>query len=70
MNHKVHSWSRGCLTLKFSGSWKTVTVSPEDVPLVESAALSPSGEMGMVSRGTGDLGIEATSAIIANVGSR
>lgn len=28
MNHNVHSCIKGCLTLKFSGSWKTVILSP------------------------------------------
>jgi hypothetical protein len=50
------------LTLKFSGSWKTVTTSPELAVGAESEAASPpSGEMGMVSRGTGDV---ATSAMM------
>ena len=28
MNQRVHVCIRGCLTLKFSASWKTVTFSP------------------------------------------
>jgi hypothetical protein len=27
VNQRVHSFIKGCLTLKFSGSWKTVTIS-------------------------------------------
>ena len=60
MNHKVHSCIKGCLTLKFSGSWKTVTCSSPDWVALSSEvifglAFSFAGEMGMVSRGTGEL---------------
>jgi hypothetical protein len=62
VNQRVQVWARGCLTLKFSGSWKTVTTSPEFAVGAESEAASPpSGEMGMVSRGTGEV---ATSAMM------
>lgn len=70
MNHNVHSFIKGCLTLKFSGSWNTVicsspvldvfeeesclTVAVSSPLLVESESFA--GEMGMVSRGTGELG--------------
>lgn len=68
MNHKVHSCIKGCLTLKFSGSWKTVTGSSPDfaVPLLVGAPSSEAmlgsvfsfaGEIGMVSSGTGELGL-------------
>lgn len=48
VNHNVHSLMSGCLTLKLSLSWKTVT-SPEvsvEVPF------PPSGEIGIVDRST------------------
>lgn len=70
MNHSVHSFIKGCLTLKFSGSWKTVICSSRVLDvfeegcclavvfssplLVESGSFA--GEMGMVSSGTGELG--------------
>lgn len=58
MNHSVQVFMSGCLTLKFSASWKTVLTSPSDVELVDCSLDSPdellssTGEMGMVSRGT------------------
>ena len=66
MNHRVHSCIRGCLTLKFSGSWKTVTCSSPEfaAPFVLVAPFSEvmfgsmfsvAGEMGIVSSGTGEL---------------
>lgn len=68
MNHSVHSFINGCLTLKFSESWKTVTESllvfavSAAVLELSSEAMAESvydlsGEMGMVSRGTGELGL-------------
>ena len=70
MNHNVHSFIKGCLTLKFSGSWNTVICSSpvlevfEDERCLTVAFSSPllvesesfAGEIGMVSRGTGELG--------------
>ena len=72
MNHSDHVFMSGCLTLKFSGSWKTVRTSPSfSVLLVDdfSLVLSPEpsvGEMGIVSSGTcwSGLGAVATSAIV------
>ena len=60
MNHRVHLFIRGCLTLKLSGSWKTVICSSAAYcffsPLVPLTPLTSSdGDMGMVSRGTGEL---------------
>ena len=58
VNHSVQVFMSGCLTLKFSASWKTVLTSPSDVELVDCSLDSPdellssTGEMGMVSRGT------------------
>lgn len=71
MNHRVHSLIRGCLTLKFSGSWKTVTFpSPALVSLFAPSSevmlgflFSSLGEMGMVSRGTGELGLILVGAV-------
>lgn len=52
MNHKVHLCIRGCLTLKFSGSWNTV-ISALPLSFVFSALeVAPSGEMGIVDRST------------------
>ena len=58
VNHNVHSCINGCLTLKLSGSWKTVTFSSESRFAVPIFSVMPSmlpsvGEMGIVSRGTG-----------------
>lgn len=58
VNHSVHSCIRGCLTLKLSGSWNTVTFSSESIFVVFTfsviSSVSPSaGEIGIVSRGTG-----------------
>lgn len=74
MNHRVQVFARGCLTLKLLGSWKTVTVSPLLVDVVFSSlpldGLPPSGEIGIVSRGTGEDGLawvaggEATAAMV------
>ena len=73
VNHKVHSCINGCLTLKFSGSWNTVTGSSPDLAdpllalppseLMFVAVFSLSGEMGMVSRGTGELDLRAVGAV-------
>lgn len=67
VNQSVHSFIKGCLTLKCSESWKTVTGSSPDfavfaegclesssVTFVESVSFA--GEIGMVSSGTGELG--------------
>jgi hypothetical protein len=70
VNHSVHVFIRGCLTLKFSGSWKTVRTSPSPVaPADDFSLLSPEpsvGEMGIVSSGTCWLGFGAvaTSVIV------
>jgi len=59
VNHKVHLFMSGCLTLKLSLSWKTVICSsPVFSPfaLVISCAFSASGEMGIVERSTGEDG--------------
>lgn len=71
MNQSVHVFMRGCLTLKFSGSWKTVrTSSLFVVALVDDFSLlspePPVGEMGIVSSGTcwSGFGAVATSAIV------
>lgn len=72
MNHSVHVFMSGCLTLKLSASWKTVRISPSDVGAVDSWSLdsvdgvSSEGEMGIVSSGTCwlELGAVATSAIM------
>ena len=57
MNHKVHWFAKGCLTLKCSGSWKTVTIcSSGNFSEASAVPLPPSGDIGMVSRGTGDFG--------------
>jgi hypothetical protein len=70
VNHRVHVFIKGCLTLKFSGSWKTVRTSPSPVaPEDDFSLLSPEpsvGEMGIVSSGTCWLvfGAVATSVIV------
>jgi hypothetical protein len=69
VNHSVHVFMRGCLTLKFSGSWNTVRTSPSAGSLLDDFSLSPDspvGEMGIVSSGTcwSGLGAVATSAIV------
>lgn len=64
VNQRVHSFISGCLTLKLSLSWKTVTGSSELFPFEVVASLDPDlsdspsfvGEMGMVSSGTGEAG--------------
>ena len=58
VNHKVHLCMRGCLTLKLSLSWNTVICSSSLSPfaLVLSSALSPTGEIGIVERSTGEEG--------------
>ena len=78
MNQSVHSCMRGCLTLKFSGSWKTVICSSADfvacdVPAAcESVGCSSAlpaesfpfaGEIGIVSSGTGDFGWTAVEGV-------
>ena len=52
VNHSVQSCASGCLTLKCSGSWKTVTIL--SAPAEDVDASSPSASMGIESRGTGD----------------
>lgn len=64
VNHRVQVWANGCLTLKLSGSWKTVTMSPEEAAVAPLVLSSPSGEMGIVLRSTGDC---ATSAMFAEM---
>jgi hypothetical protein len=69
VNHSDHVFMSGCLTLKFSGSWKTVRTSPSAAALVDFSLLSPEppvGEMGIVSSGTcwSGWGAVATSAIV------
>jgi hypothetical protein len=63
VNHKVHLFIRGCLTLKLSLSWKTVICSSSSSPLalVISSALSPHGEIGIVERSTGEDGFTFSS---------
>lgn len=65
MNYRVHSFIKGYLTLKFSESWKIVTFPFS--PFVSSLALSSKvilgflfsllSDIGIVSRGTGELGL-------------
>lgn len=70
VNQSVHSFIKGCLTLKCSESWKTVTGSSPDITVLaedcfksssfafaESASFA--GEIGIVSSGTGELGSAA-----------
>lgn len=70
VNQRVQRFCSSCLTLKLSGSSKTVTILawlllPLVAPLVVSS-MAPSGETGIVSRGTGSLAwFEATSVIVA-----
>jgi hypothetical protein len=68
VNQRVHLCIRGCLTLKLSGSWKTVICSsPLGVDL-DRFVLPPSGEIGMVERSTGDDGFAKAEAMILEVG--
>ena len=76
MNHRVHSCIRGCLTLKLSLSWKTVICSSPDLaaPFAlpskpeSGLAFSSAGEMGIVSRGTGESGLcSVISAMVRGV---
>lgn len=60
VNHKVHLFWRGCLTLKLSLSWKTVTSFPS-ISTAGVSSCSPSGETGIVLRST------CSSAILAVV---
>jgi hypothetical protein len=75
VNQRVHWCMSGCLTLKFSGSWKTVRTSSsaDDLEAADSSdepavMFAPSGEMGMVSRGTccWPFGTDATSAMVVD----
>lgn len=75
MNHRVHVFISGCLTLKFSGSWNTVRISLSIVVLLDDdlSWLSlelPTGEMGIVSSGTCWSAFDAlaTSAIVTDWG--
>lgn len=71
MNHRVHLCIKGCLTLKLSLSWKTVICSSPVSPFGFVSLSPPAGEMGMVERSTGDVGLAfsltgaATAAMIA-----
>jgi len=65
VNQRVQVFWRACLTVKLLGSSKTVTTLPLEALVVDSSFSAPSGEMGMVSRGTGSVGLEATSAMFA-----
>jgi hypothetical protein len=70
VNHSVHLCMSGCLTLKLSGLWKTVTGAPGSGLLARSSDSIPlplefSGEMGIVSRGTGDW---FATEVILNIG--
>jgi transketolase N-terminal domain/subunit len=56
VNHKVHLCMSGCLTLKLSLSWKTVICSLSACALALPSTLSPSGEIGIVERSTGEAG--------------
>lgn len=67
VNHNVHMFMSGCLTLKLLGSWNTVRTSLSSAAaLVDFSWLSPEGEMGIVSSGTcwSGFGAVATSAIM------
>jgi hypothetical protein len=65
VNQRVQVFWRACLTVKLLGSSKTVTTLPLEPLVVASSFSAPSGEMGMVSSGTGSVGLEATSAMFA-----
>lgn len=60
VNHRVQVFIRGCFTLKFSASWKTVTFSPFDATVAFS--LLASGVASELLTGAG-----ATSAMIDDV---
>jgi hypothetical protein len=67
VNQRVHLFISGCLTLKCSGSWNTVTGSlllekARDGVSLEPSPTTPSGDIGMVSSGTG---CDATSVMAA-----
>jgi hypothetical protein len=70
VNHSDHVFMSGCFTLKFSGSWKTVLISPSAAASLEEdfslLSLPSVGEMGIVSSGTcwSALGAVATSAMV------
>jgi hypothetical protein len=70
VNHSVHVFMSGCLTLKFSASWNTVLTSLSESALADGFVGSPAalseGEMGIVSSGTCWLGFGAvaTSVIV------
>jgi len=50
VNHSVHVFISGCLTLKFSGSWKTVRISPSPPELVVEDCSWPSPEFSVGER--------------------
>lgn len=73
VNHRVQVFMSGCLTLKLSASWKTVRTAlssvvalVEDLSWASDELLPSTGEIGIVSRGTGweGFGAVATSAIV------
>jgi hypothetical protein len=58
VNQSVHLCIRGCLTLKLSLSWKTVTCSAGSTRgFLFSSLFAPSGEIGIVDRSTGMSGL-------------
>lgn len=71
MNHRVHLCISGCLTLKLSLSWKTVICSSPGSPFDFGSLLAPAGEIGMVERSTGEVGLSfslADAAMAAMIG--
>jgi hypothetical protein len=71
VNHRVHLFMRGCLTLKFSGSSNTVRMVLSSVAAVEDFSLEllwSDGEIGIVSSGTcwEGFGADATSAMVVD----
>lgn len=61
MNHNVHLCIKGCLTLKLSGSWNTVICSSPLGLALSPLESPPTGEMGIVERSTGDVGLSAVA---------
>lgn len=68
MNQRVHLFCRGCLTLKLSLSWKTVTGLLSSLASLPFSSL-PFGEIGMVERSTcwSMLGVSVSDADILGV---
>lgn len=62
MNHSVHWWPSGCLTLKLFGSWNTVTASSV-FGAGAVVALSEVSLSGVALSREGGCGMVATSAI-------